>query len=257
MTRCFIRRWPVALIMLLLGAGLVGAPHLSAQEATPAVDVTPTALEEFCGPPLDGASPVAEPAATPIPETGDMDPTTLEFDVLYLDAVIAHHEAGVRLARIGVERAQREEVRTLAEEMVRLTTAELEQLRSWRATWYPDVPTLTEQQLYAGFDAQAAASPGRGGTPGLEEMNEDARAHSLEELCGAIEDFDLTFIDVMVHHLDGSILLAGVAQMTAVHEELKGFAATVAERQQAEVTQLLSWRDAWYGGTPPAEHGGI
>lgn len=62
----------------------------------------------------------------------DADP----FDRFFIDAMIRHHEQAVEAARIILDETERQEVRTLAEDIVEAQTREIEQLREWRAEWY-------------------------------------------------------------------------------------------------------------------------
>jgi len=193
-------------------------------------------------------------ASTPV-AGAEVDSTTLDLDVLYIGILIPHHERAMTLAGIAQARSKRPEVVSLAAEIVATRSAELEQLQTWRETWYPDVPALTETQLFAGLETKVS-SPGRGGAPGIDDLTTAGMDEAMAELCAETDLLDLVFIDHMVEHDTGAVLISELVAVEAVHPKLATFAQTVVETQGAEMATMLSWRDAWYGGYPSDHHGG-
>lgn len=219
-----------------------------AQDASPAA--TPIVVSDGCL----AARSMAE--ATPAVDAApDIDPTTLDLDVLYIDVMIPHHEMAVLMAGIAQERSTRPEVVSLAASIVETQSRELEQLRAWRAAWYPDIPALSESQVFAGLETKAA-NPGLGGVPGLPELAMAGMAGSLAALCEETEQFDLAFINAMVEHHTGAVLISELVAEEAIHPELKPFAQTVVDTQGAEIATMLEWRDIWFGDVPDDHHGG-
>lgn len=233
-----------ALVGLSFAVTASGARTI-AQEPSPAA--TPVVVEG-CD------EPIAVGGNTPVAET-DIDPTTLDLDVLYIDILIPHHESAVTMAEIVQARSTRPEVVSLAAGIVATQSAELTQLRAWRDSWYPDVPELTETQLFAGLETKAS-SPGRGGAPGLDDLTTAGMAEAVAELCAETDLLDLAFIDHMVEHHTGAVLLSELVAVEAVNPELAVFAWTVVDTRSAEIATMLGWRDAWYGGYPSDHHGG-
>ena len=58
------------------------------------------------------------------------------FDRVFIDAMIRHHEQAVEAAEIALAETDRDEIRELANAIIEAQTAEIEQLRDWRAEWY-------------------------------------------------------------------------------------------------------------------------
>ncbi|MEB3222891.1 MAG: DUF305 domain-containing protein [Candidatus Sericytochromatia bacterium] len=67
---------------------------------------------------------------------------------------------------------------------------------------------------------------------------------------------DQAFIDGMVPHHEGAVMMANEALAKATREELRAFARQVRIDQGAEVAQMKAWRLAWFGSsrTPPMDH---
>ncbi len=58
------------------------------------------------------------------------------FDLRFLNAMISHHEEAIAMAR-GIQRlSTRNDVLTLASEVIRLDTADIAQFEAWRQLWY-------------------------------------------------------------------------------------------------------------------------
>jgi uncharacterized protein (DUF305 family) len=79
-------------------------------------------------------------------------------------------------------------------------------------------------------------------------------AEDIAELCSATDDFDLMFIDTLVAHYSSSILLTQEMINRAVHRELKSLGDGILAEQQAQVEQVLVWRNLWYPDVPIPDH---
>lgn len=75
------------------------------------------------------------------PEMGmDMDMEALEaakpFDRAFIDAMIAHHQGAIRMARTELAEGDDAEAKSLAEAVIAAQSAEIEQMNEWRVEWY-------------------------------------------------------------------------------------------------------------------------
>lgn len=59
--------------------------------------------------------------------------------------------------------------------------------------------------------------------------------------------FEKRFIDLMIPHHEGAILMAKQALKEANRPELKEMAEKAIKDQQKEIEQLKKWRQEWYG----------
>lgn len=57
------------------------------------------------------------------------------FDKAFLEQMIAHHEMAVMMAK-GVLNSEHPEIRELANSIIKVQTAEIEQMKKWLAEWY-------------------------------------------------------------------------------------------------------------------------
>lgn len=168
-------------------------------------------------PPPENAPPrpTAATAAATAPEPAP-------YDAQFIDRMIPHHEMAVTMAKEALEKAERAELRQLAQAIIDAQEAEIRQMRDWRAAWYPSLPPTG-----AGASAPMAAMGG--------------------ESASSAGSFDRRFIDEMIPHHETAVTMATEAQERASHEELRQAAAKMTQSQSDEIRRLREWRKGWFG----------
>jgi predicted outer membrane protein len=72
------------------------------------------------------------------------------------------------------------------------------------------------------------------------------------ESAGGAAPFDRAFIDAMVPHHQAAIAMAKEAKQAGLSQpELISIADDIIGTQQAEIDQMLAWRDQWFGSAEP------
>jgi uncharacterized protein (DUF305 family) len=66
------------------------------------------------------------------------------------------------------------------------------------------------------------------------------------DLGPADKDYDLRFIDAMVPHHEGAVLMAKDALEKSKRPEIRTLAQGILDAQVAEISQMQTWRKAWY-----------
>lgn len=182
----------------------------------------------------------ATPAPGESPMPGDMTDDSvmdMEFDRMFIDMMVPHHESATAMAQIALDRAEHPEIEQLAEAIITAQEAEIAQMRSWREEWYgsSDTPSMAEMPMLHGM-------------PGMEHAAQTMdMAAEVELLRTAPEPFDLAFIDAMILHHQSAIDAARLAEQQATRQEIKDLAQAIIADQQREIDQMRSWRQAWYG----------
>ncbi|MGE5425901.1 MAG: DUF305 domain-containing protein [Bacillota bacterium] len=72
----------------------------------------------------------------PSPKFQDLGPAGDTFDLRFLNALIAHHEEGIAMAKEVKQKSSRAEIIDDADAVTQALTASLERLRAWRLDWY-------------------------------------------------------------------------------------------------------------------------
>jgi uncharacterized protein (DUF305 family) len=209
---------------------------------------------------LAGAQPASPPAdheahhpATPTaPGQPSMDPMmgTAEFDLIFIDMMIMHHQGAVAMAEVALERGEHSELVQLAEDIITAQTDEIAQLQAWRDAWYPGAPAMTMDEMMGGMGQMMQGMPGMqamGGTMTMMPMMDPSRM--AESLRATAEPFDLAFIDAMIPHHLSALMMAEMAVQQATHPELAVAAQTMFDAQVDEIQLMRGWRSEWYGST--------
>jgi uncharacterized protein (DUF305 family) len=76
-------------------------------------------------------------------------------------------------------------------------------------------------------------------------MNHGGMTHSMD-LGPADADYDLRFIDAMVPHHEGALVMAQDMAQKTKRPELQKLAKTIVSAQTEEIVQMQQWRKAWY-----------
>jgi uncharacterized protein (DUF305 family) len=59
-------------------------------------------------------------------------------------------------------------------------------------------------------------------------------------------EFDLRFINAMIPHHQGAVVMAKDALNKSKRPEIKKLAQAIISSQEAEIKQMQQWRQAWY-----------
>lgn len=165
----------------------------------------------------------------------DLGPADPQFDLRFIDGMIPHHQGAVVMAEAALEHSQRPEIRALAEEIIAAQAVEIQQMRDWRAEWYPD----------AG-DRPMAYHAEMGHMMPMSEAQIEGMMMSVD-LGPADEEFDLRFINGMIPHHQGAIDMAQDALGKTERPEMLALAEAILSSQAEEVAQMEAWRQDWYG----------
>lgn len=76
-----------------------------------------------------------------------------------------------------------------------------------------------------------------------EEMSMDSMVEELQGKTG--DEFDKTFINLMIEHHQGAIDMAKQAQLYAGHDEIKNLADDIITAQTSEIQEMRQWFTNW------------
>lgn len=99
---------------------------------------------------------------------------------------------------------------------------------------------------------QLAQSPMSGMDHGDMKEGMDHSSMSMD-LGPQDENFDLRFVDGMIPHHEGGVIMAQDALRNSKRAEIRQLAQAIIDAQDQEIAQMKQWRQAWYpnaGDTP-------
>ncbi len=168
--------------------------------------------------------------------------TSVEFDQMFIDMMVPHHQAAVEMAVLAQEKAEHSELKQMAAQIIADQEKEIAQLKTWRKEWYgsDSTPPMSDMPSLSGMTEMGHGSM-------TMDMTMD-----VEKLRTTSESFDLMFIDLMIGHHQMAIEAGMMAEQQATRDEVRDLAQKIIEKQQAEIEQMKAWRLAWYGSAEPS-----
>jgi uncharacterized protein (DUF305 family) len=128
------------------------------------------------------------------------------YDHSFMRRMTAHHQIGIQLAQLAAEKAEHEELRVLGRLMVAEQQAEIGVLRDWWRSW-------------SGGDVPPPSPEEHATMPGMPPPS------ALEALAGlSSQAFEARFLDLMIRHHRGAVLMANEAWAQAGDRRLALFA---------------------------------
>ncbi len=164
----------------------------------------------------------------------DLGPNDAEFDLRFIDAMILHHEGAIAMAEDALASSTRDEITQLADAIIAAQQVEIAQMQEWRQAWYPDA-AATPMMYHAEMNHMMPMSA---------EMK--ASMMMAVDLGSSDADFDLRFIDAMIPHHEGALVMAEEALEKSDRPEMQALAQDILTTQQQEIDQMIEWRQTWY-----------
>jgi uncharacterized protein (DUF305 family) len=163
----------------------------------------------------------------------ELGPADAEFDLRFIDAMIPHHQGAVEMAKAAQQKSQRPEILKLATDIIQAQDKEINQMQQWRKAWYPKA-----SKAPIAFNAQMGHSM---------PMNPTQRANMMMsmDLGAADQQFDLRFLNAMIPHHEGALVMAQDALAKSQRPEIRRLAQAILASQKAEIQQMQQWKKAW------------
>ena len=147
-------------------------------------------------------------------------------ELQFLDTMIAHHIGAVEMALLVNTRTQRDEVKKLAQGIMKEQRRESAQMLEWRENWFAGAKPAVNMEF-----------PGM--KTGMSGMNTD----KLSSLKG--NEFDVEFLKQMIPHHEGAVEMAKALKAKENHRELQQLAESIISSQTAEIAQMRNWLTLW------------
>ncbi len=166
--------------------------------------------------------------------TMELGPKDAEFDLRFIDGMMLHHQGAINMAEAALQNSQRPEVKELAQNIIAAQEGEIAKMQQWRQAWYPDASA--EPVMYdAGMGHSMMMS---------DEMQSGMRMDG--DLGKADDEFDLRFINGMIPHHDGALVMAQQALKNSDRPEIQQLSNDILRTQEAEIDLMKQWKKDWY-----------
>ena len=163
----------------------------------------------------------------------NLGPADAQYDLRFIDAMNPHHKGAVEMATDALQKSKRPEIKRLAQNIIADQNRELKLMLQWRQAWYPNASSKP-----VAYDAQM------GHTMAMSKAQMQGMMNG--NLGAADAQYDLRFINMMIPHHQGAIVMAQDALNKSQRPEIKRLAQNIITSQQREIDQMKQWRTQWY-----------
>lgn len=151
-----------------------------------------------------------------------------EYDRMFLSNMIAHHQGAVDMAKLAQTNAKHEELKSMANDIIAAQTSEITNMENWQKSWgYP---------VSSGEMMEDHSSMG---------MMDDMAAMTTELQGKTGDEFDKSFINLMIEHHTSAIDMARPGANNAQHQEVKDVTKAIVAAQTQEISQMKQWLKDW------------
>lgn len=152
-----------------------------------------------------------------------------DFDEAYIADMIAHHEGAVNMAEMVNAATQRQELRDMAQDIMKTQSQEILDMRTWQTEW-------GYEQTMGGHGSHSGQANDMAG----DMMDMGAQLTALKGSA-----FDEKFLELMIVHHEQAVEMSKYADTNAAHQQLKNLAAAVISAQEKEIKQMKQWQKEW------------
>jgi uncharacterized protein (DUF305 family) len=89
-----------------------------------------------------------------------------------------------------------------------------------------------------------------------DDPNHDHASHDHSQMTSDADadkaPYDLQFLDTMIIHHDGAVVMARLIANRTSNTEMKEFGKRIVNDQEKEIAQMKKWREEWFAGKPRA-----
>jgi uncharacterized protein (DUF305 family) len=168
-------------------------------------------------------------------ETKGMMQNSQSIDSHFIEQMIPHHEDAIIMSNLALQKAQREETKTLAKNIIDSQSKEIEQMKVWYKDWFgKEVPTGIEVMGHHGMSMGKTSMH-------MGMMGDETDITRLEEA----GDFDKAFIGEMIPHHQMAVMMANMLKNSTSRPEMEKLAEDIISAQNKEIEQMRGWLQAW------------
>jgi uncharacterized protein (DUF305 family) len=163
----------------------------------------------------------------------DLGPADASFDLRFIDAMTPHHQGAVVMAKEALLKSKRPEILKLAQGIIKAQDQEIALMKQWRKAWYAkesDVPMAWSTDM--GHMMAMSGSQKQG-------------MMMSQSLGAADAGFDLRFLDAMIPHHEGAVVMAKEVLAKSKRPEVRKLAQNIIASQQVEIKEMQGWKKAW------------
>ncbi len=147
-----------------------------------------------------------------------------EFEVMFMQEMIAHHQSALDMAKLVPTNTKRAELIKLSQNIITAQTKEIGDMTGWLASWYNSKPL-----------ADNMSAPGMMAMMGDMDKLKTAKDAAFDEL----------FLRMMIAHHTQATNMASLIPSKTQRPELVKIGQDIIKSQSAEIEQMKGWQKTW------------
>lgn len=156
------------------------------------------------------------------------------LDAHFIEQMIPHHQDAITMSQLALTKAQKPEVKLLAQNIIDSQSKEIEQMKQWYKNWYgKDVPENESVMGMHGMQQQNGMHMGM--------MGDSSDITRLENAA----DFDRAYVEEMIPHHQMAVMMARMLENGTARSEMKQLADDIITAQIDEIDQMREWLTVW------------
>ncbi|WP_246063780.1 DUF305 domain-containing protein [Blastococcus colisei] len=144
-----------------------------------------------------------------------------DADVVFAQGMIPHHEGALVMAEMALQRASDPRVLDLAERIQAGQGPEIDLMTGWLEEW-----------------GEPVESGGMGGMDHGSDGGMDHGSEGMGDMPAAGPDFDVMWLQSMIEHHDGAVVMAQIEIDDGANEEAIDLARRIVETQNDEIDEM-------------------
>lgn len=163
----------------------------------------------------------------------DLGPADNEYDLRYIDSMVLHHQGAINMAQEVLKKSQRPEMKKLAQDIITAQKKEIAQMKEWRNLWYKNA-SKTPLGWHAGMNHSMP----------MDQKHQQSMMMNMD-LGKADDKFDMRFIEAMIPHHEGALVMARDALNKSKRPEIQQLSRDILASQEKEIEQMKQWQKKW------------
>lgn len=155
------------------------------------------------------------------------------IDQHFIEQMIPHHDDAITMANIALQKAEHQEIKDLANNIIKSQSQEIIQMKQWEKDWFGSSTSLIPKALAHGHGDEGTHMGMMGGDTDLEKLKN-------------AQPFDKAFIEDMIPHHQMAVMMAQMLEQSTTRPEMKKLAQNIISAQNKEIEQMRNWYSQWY-----------
>ncbi len=166
----------------------------------------------------------------------------MQMDRHFIEKMIPHHEDALVMAKLALEKSKKAEIKKLSQDIIKSQALEIETMKKWYKEWFGTEVLVKPMKMNMQKMGMGMHDPAMMDMM----MGHDMMGGTMDDLKNA-PDFDKKFIEMMVKHHKGAVMMAGMI-VDSKKPEMRKLGKDIISAQADEIDQMIKWYQNWYGG---------